>query len=72
MEEEKECKEVVKVGKWEEEKGCREADDLREMVELAKRKAQEAEESTRAVEAEARMVIAAARERDRERVRQKE
>ena len=43
-------------------KGEMAADELREMLALAKGKAQEAEENTSAVEAEARMMIAAARE----------
>ena len=47
---------------WEEENECREADEVREMLDLAKR-AHEAVDNTRAVEAEARKMIAAAKDR---------
>ena len=43
---------------WEEEKECREADEVRKVLEMAKRKAQEAEENTQVVEEEARKMIA--------------
>ena len=35
--------------KWEEENECRDADDVRKVLEMAKMKAQEAEENTKAV-----------------------
>ena len=53
----------------EEEEECREVDELREVLETAKRKTREAEENTRIVEEEARKMIAAARERAAEEIR---
>ena len=47
----------------EEEEECREADELRKVLEMAKRKTREAEENTKIVEEEARKMIAAAKER---------
>ena len=48
---------------WEEEKECREADEVTKVLEMAMRKTREAEENTKAVEEEARKMIAAAREK---------
>ena len=45
------------------EKELREADEVRKVLEMAKRKTREAEENTKLVEEEARKMIAAAREK---------